>query len=283
MVRCVRSARYGQRVLAGQGKSWSSALAPRGADQRTTGTEERSVANRKEATLRRCATAGRYGSTANGSATSRRPAFAPAVSLRADLRPWPRGRHPDLLTYTDEQSAERCATTSPAAHPRRLAGQRERFYAILDDVGGACPPGGATRRSARRGRFDGQDVLNEIDLGVFLREHRSACPPRANSTRSTSPPTPTARATAPSWGPQDQDPDELLGRLSATGNGIVVRGAKFEDRGGLRQSGVRQADDRRVQTRFFSDYAVGFLADMGAGHQGPPGCSADRRSRMNTR
>ena len=52
------------------------------------------------------------------------PAFAPVVNVRARIYDLAReAGTKDLLTYVDDQSAERCATTSRRRAPARLAGQ----------------------------------------------------------------------------------------------------------------------------------------------------------------
>ena len=170
----------------------------------------------------------------------------------------------DLLTYTDEQTAERCATSlAPAAHPRRLAGQAGR---------GRRHP----RRRRRRGhpgrRRDGRrDVVAvrraeraERDRPGVLREHRpatSAAPQLLDPFHVSANTDPKGNR---SLRPQDQDPDVLLHVVGETDNGIVVRGAKFETAAAYANQAFVKPTIGDWDNEALSDYAVGFLADMGA-------------------
>jgi len=66
------------------------------------------------------------------------PAFAPMVNVRARI--YDLGHEADageLLSYTDEQTAERCATTSRPPRTRDdWRAKRACVDAILDDAGG---------------------------------------------------------------------------------------------------------------------------------------------------
>jgi 4-hydroxyphenylacetate 3-monooxygenase len=66
------------------------------------------------------------------------PAFAPVVNVRARIYDLAHeAGTKDLLTYVDDQSAERCATTSRPPHTREdWRTKRASVDAILDDAGG---------------------------------------------------------------------------------------------------------------------------------------------------
>src|SRR5579862_6592534 len=89
------------------------------------------------------------------------PAFAPVVSVRARIYdPAHETGRRDLLTYVDEQSAERCATTSRPPHSRAdWRAKRASVDAILDDAGGVVTRVGDETVGEMWSLFDGQDVL----------------------------------------------------------------------------------------------------------------------------
>ena len=93
------------------------------------------------------------------------PAFAPVVNVRARIYDLAHeAGHRDPLTYTDEQTAERCATTSRPPRTRDdWRAKRASVDAILDDAGGVVTRVGDETVGEMWSLFDGQNVLNEID------------------------------------------------------------------------------------------------------------------------
>ena len=93
------------------------------------------------------------------------PAFAPMVSRRARIYDLAHeSRTAGLLTYTDEESTERCATTSRPPHTRDdWRAKRASVDAILDDASGVVTRVGDETVGEMWSLFDGQDILNEID------------------------------------------------------------------------------------------------------------------------
>ncbi|HLN70469.1 MAG TPA: 4-hydroxyphenylacetate 3-hydroxylase N-terminal domain-containing protein, partial [Streptosporangiaceae bacterium] len=93
------------------------------------------------------------------------PAFAPMVNVRARI--YDLGHEAgtaSLLTYTDEDSAECCATTSRPPRTREdWRAKRASVDAILDGAGGVVTRVGDETVGEMWSLFDGQDVLNEID------------------------------------------------------------------------------------------------------------------------
>jgi 4-hydroxyphenylacetate 3-monooxygenase len=192
------------------------------------------------------------------------PAFAPIVNVRARI--YDLGHEPgqaDLLTYVDEQTAERCATTSRPPRTREdWRAKRASVDAILDDTGGVVTRVGDETVGEMWSLFDGQDVLTEIDPAFSanianhvrraqLRDpfHVSAnTDPKATGPCGRRTRTPTccctwsARPTTASWsaGPSSRPP-------RPTPNQAFVKPTIGE-----------------WNNEVLSDYAVGFLADMGA-------------------
>ena len=64
--------------------------------------------------------------------------------------------------------------------------------------------------------------------------------------------------------PQDQDPDMLLHVVRETDNGIVVRGAKYETAAAYANQAFTKPTIANWGDAELSDYAVGFIVDMGA-------------------
>jgi len=192
------------------------------------------------------------------------PAFAPVVNVRARIYDLAREAGPrDLLTYVDDQSAERCATTSRPPRTREdCRAKRASVDAILDDAGGVVTRVGDETVGEMWSLFDGQDVLNEIDpaFSANITHHvrRAQLLDPFHVSANTDP------KGNRSLRPQDQDPDVLLHVVGETDNGIVVRGAKFETAAAYANQAFVKPTIGEWNNEVLSDYAVGFLADMGA-------------------
>ena len=110
--------------------------------------------------------------------------------------------------------------------------------------------------------FDGQDVLNEIDpafsANIARHVRRAQLLDPFHVSANTDPKGNRALR------PQDQDPDVLLHVVGETGHGIVVRGAKFETAAAYANQAFVKPTIGEWNNEVLSDYAVGFLADMGA-------------------
>ena len=192
------------------------------------------------------------------------PAFAPVVNVRAriyDLAHEARTR--DLLTYVDEETGESCATTSRPPHTREdWQAKRASVDAILDEAGGVVTRVGDETVGEMWSLFDGQDVLNEIDpafsANIARHVRRAQLLDPFHVSANTDP------KGDRSLRPQDQDPDVLLHVVGETDNGIVVRGAKFETAAAYANQAFVKPTIGEWNNEVLSDYAVGFLADMGA-------------------
>jgi 4-hydroxyphenylacetate 3-monooxygenase len=192
------------------------------------------------------------------------PAFAPVVNVRARI--YDLGHEAataGLLTYTDEQTAEPCATTSRPPHTREdWRAKRASVDAILDDAGGVVTRVGDETVGEMWSLFDGQSVLNEINpaFAQNIADHvrRAQLLDPFHVSANTDPKGNRAIR------PQDQDPDVLLHVVGETDNGIVVRGAKFETAAAYANQAFVKPTIGEWNNEVLSDYAVGFLADMGA-------------------
>jgi len=192
------------------------------------------------------------------------PAFAPMVNVRARIYDLAHeaGRR-DLLTYVDDQTTERCATTSRPPRSREdWRAKRASVDVILDDAGGVVTRVGDETVGEMWSLFDGQDVLNEIDpafsANITRHVRRAQLLDPFHVSANTDP------KGNRSLRPQDQDPDVLLHVVRETDNGIVVRGAKFETAAAYANQAFVKPTIGEWNNEVLSDYAVGFLADMGA-------------------
>src|SRR6202046_1457902 len=91
------------------------------------------------------------------------PAFAAIVNVRARIYDLAHEAGlADLLTYVDEDTAERCATTSRPPRTREdWRARRASVDAILDDAGRVVTRGGGETGGEMWSLFDGQDVVED--------------------------------------------------------------------------------------------------------------------------
>src|SRR5512142_129696 len=191
------------------------------------------------------------------------PAFKPIVDARAriyDLAHEDSGR--EAMSYVDEESGELC----PIGAKRPLTKQdwRDKRAAVdhvLDDLGGIVTRVGDETVGEMWSLYDGQDVLNEIDpafsehIRAHVRHAELADPFHVSA--NTDPKGDRSKR------PQDQDPDMLLHVVKETDAGIVVRGAKYETAAAYANQAFVKPTIANWGDDKLSDYAVGFIADMG--------------------
>jgi 4-hydroxyphenylacetate 3-monooxygenase len=192
------------------------------------------------------------------------PAFKPIVDIRARIYDLAHeDAHRDLLTYVDDESGETCATWSkPPLTKDDWRTKRAAVDAVLDEVRGVVTRVGDETVGEMWSLYDGQDVLNEIDptFGENIARHirKAALEDPFHVSANTDP------KGDRSLRPQDQDPDVLLRVVRETDNGIVVRGAKFETAAAYANQAFVKPTIADWGPDTMSDYAVGFVADMGA-------------------
>jgi 4-hydroxyphenylacetate 3-monooxygenase len=195
---------------------------------------------------------------------SSHPAFKPIVDARAriyDLAHEPETQ--DVMSYRDPATGERCPTGAklPVSKDDWRA-KRTAVDTVLDDLGGIVTRVGDETVGEMWSLYDGQAVLDEIDpaFAEHIRRHVAfaAAADPFHVSANTDPKGDRARR------PQDQDPDVLLHAVRETPNGIVVRGAKFETAAAYANQAFVKPTIGDWGDQELSDYAVGFIADMGA-------------------
>ena len=133
---------------------------------------------------------------------------------------------------------------------------------MLDDVGGVVIRVGDETVGEMWSLYDGQDVLNEVDpqFSENIRRHiaRVLHDDPFHVSANTDPKGDRSKR------PQDQDPDMLLHVVRETDHGIVVRGAKYETAAAYANQAFVKPTIANWGDSELSDYAVGFIVDMGA-------------------
>lgn len=192
------------------------------------------------------------------------PALKPIVDARARIYDM---AHDDatqaVMSYVEEVSGERCPVaaklplTKDDWRAKRLA-----VDTVLDDLGGIVTRVGDETVGEMWSLYDGQDVLNEIDpaFSEHIRAHvrHAALADPFHVSANTDAKGDRARR------PQDQDPDVLLHVVKETDKGVVVRGAKFETAAAYANQAFVKPTIGDWGDAKLSEYAVGFIADMGA-------------------
>ncbi|MBV6757694.1 4-hydroxyphenylacetate 3-hydroxylase family protein [Rhodococcus opacus] len=192
------------------------------------------------------------------------PMFKPIVDVRARIYDLAHdGATQDAMTYVDPDSGERNAIANKL--PRTQQDWRDKRAAVdlvLEDTRGVVTRVGDETIGEMWSLFDGQDVLNEVDprFSENIRRHleRSVREDPFHVSANTDPKGDRSKA------PQDQDPDMLLHVVKETDNGIVVRGAKYETAAAYSNQAFTKPTIANWGNSELSDYAVGFVLDMGA-------------------
>jgi 4-hydroxyphenylacetate 3-monooxygenase len=191
-------------------------------------------------------------------------AFKPLIDIRAriyDLAHDAASR--DVMAYLDPETGERNAVGPKLPRTREdWHAKRRAVDYVLDDVGGVVTRVGDETVGEMWSLYDGQDVLNEVDprFAENIRRHVERAvrlDPFHVSANTDSKGDRSKR-------PQEQDPDMLLHVVREMDRGIVVRGAKFETAAAYANQGFVKPTIANWGDSELSDYAVGFVVQMGA-------------------
>jgi 4-hydroxyphenylacetate 3-monooxygenase len=192
------------------------------------------------------------------------PAFRPIVDARARI--YDMAHDPathERTSYVGAETGERCPTGARLPHTREdWYAKRAAVDTVLDDLAGIVTRVGDETVGEMWSLYDGQDVLDEIDpqFSEHIRHHvrHAELADPFHVSANTDPKGDRARR------PQDQDPDVLLHVAGETDSGIIVRGAKFETAAAYANQAFVKPTIGDWGSQELSDYAVGFIADMGA-------------------
>ncbi len=190
------------------------------------------------------------------------PMFRPLVDIRARI--YDMAHDPataPVMTVVQDGEVNAVGNALPRSQDDWWA-KRRATDTVLEDIGGVVTRVGDETVGEMWSLYDGMDVLNEVDpqfarnieahIGKVLRGdpfHVSA---------NTDPKGDRSKA------PQDQDPDMLLHVVRETDAGIVVRGAKYETAAAYANQAFTKPTIANWGNAELSDYAVGFVCDLGA-------------------
>jgi 4-hydroxyphenylacetate 3-monooxygenase len=191
-------------------------------------------------------------------------AFKPVVDIRARI--YDMAHEPaiqDVMTAVDPDTGERFAVGLQLPFTQEdWKAKRRAVDAVMDDIGGVVTRVGDETVGEMWSLYDGQDVLNEIDprFSENIRRHVdfAARNDPFHVSANTDPKGDRSKR------PQEQDPDMLLHVVKETDSGIVVKGAKFETAAAYANQAFVKPTIANWGDSELSDYAVGFIAHMGA-------------------
>ncbi len=192
------------------------------------------------------------------------PMFKPAVDIRARIYDLAHeAATQDIMTYVDPETGERNAIGPKLPYTREdWHAKRRAVDTVMDDVGGVVTRVGDETVGEMWSLYDGQDVLNEIDptFSENIRRHveHAARNDPFHVSANTDPKGDRSKR------PQEQDPDMLLHVVKETDRGIIVRGAKYETAAAYANQAFVKPTIANWGDDKLSDYAVGFIVDMGA-------------------
>lgn len=192
------------------------------------------------------------------------PAFKPIIDIRARIYDLAHQQDSqDIMSFIDEQTGERCPVgAKPPKTIQDWYDKKRAVETVLDDVGGVVTRVGDETVGEMWSLLDGQNVLNHINpqfsenIARHVRQATLLDPFHVSANTD-------AKGDRSRW-PQDQDPDVLLRVVKETDNGIVVRGAKFETAAAYANQAFVKPTIADWGNAPESEYAVGFLARMGA-------------------
>ncbi|HLI13254.1 MAG TPA: 4-hydroxyphenylacetate 3-hydroxylase family protein [Alphaproteobacteria bacterium] len=191
------------------------------------------------------------------------PAFKPIVDVRARFYDMAHeAKYRELMSYVDEQSNEPCNRALKLPKTQADWDDKRRYVdAQMKDVGGVVVRMGDETIGELWSLYDGKAVLDEIDSQFSKNvEHHILKALRADPFHVSANTDPKGDR---SKRPQDQDPDMLLHVVKETDQGIVVRGAKYETAAAYANQAFVKPTIANWGDDKLSDYAVGFIADMG--------------------
>ena len=174
------------------------------------------------------------------------PAFQPIVDVRARIYDMAHeDEHRKIMAYTDEESGEACnigykpPKTQDDWHDKRRA-----IDTVLNDIAGVVTRVGDETIGEMWSLWDGKAVLDEIDPQFSENVNRHIRHALVSDTFHVS--ANTDPKGDRSKRPQEQDPDMLLHLVKRNRRRHHRQGGQIRDRGGLRQSGICQADYRQL-------------------------------------
>lgn len=194
---------------------------------------------------------------------TKHPMFKPLVDIRARIYDMAHEQGTaEVMSYVDE-SGERnnIGYKLPLTQADWHAKWRS-IDAVLHEVGGVVTRVGDETVGEMWSLYDGKNVLDEADPRFSENIHRHIERVLKKDLFHVS--ANTDPKGDRSLRPQEQDPDMLLHVVKETDSGIVVRGAKYETAAAYANQGFVKPTIANWGDEKLSDYAVGFIVNMGA-------------------
>ena len=190
-------------------------------------------------------------------------AFKPIVDVRARIYDMAHeARYRDVMTYRDENDEAFCIGYKLPKTQQDWHDKRAAVDAVMRDIGGMVIRMGDETVGEMWSLWDGKDVLNEVDprFGDNIENHifRVLENDIFHVSANTDPKGDRSKL------PQEQDPDMMLHVVKETDAGIVVRGAKYETAASYAHQAFVKPTIANWGDQKLSDYALGFICDMGA-------------------
>lgn len=192
------------------------------------------------------------------------PAFRPIIETRSRIYDLAHeSSSSEAMTYIDVESGERCAVgNKPPMSKEDWWAKHRAVETVFDDIGGVVTRVGDETVGEMWSLLDGQDVLDEMEpaFSENIRTHvrQAVLGDPFHVSANTDPKGDRSKH------PRAQDPDVLLRVVRETDNGLIVRGAKFETAAAYANQAFVKPTIGDWGNDTLSEYAVGFLADMGA-------------------
>ena len=192
------------------------------------------------------------------------PAFKPIVDVRARIYDM---AHEDatreIMSYVDADTNEpNCIAYKLPRERQDWHDKRRAVDTVMNDIGGVVIRVGDETIGEMWSLYDGREVLNEVDprfaQNIEAHIHSALRTDTFHVSANTDPKGDRSKR------PQDQDPDMLLHLVRETDAGIVVRGAKYETAAAYANQAFVKPTIANWGDEKLSDYALGFIADMGA-------------------
>ena len=192
------------------------------------------------------------------------PAFRPMVDVRARIYDMAHEeRFRGVMAYHDA-SANDWNTTSYKPPRERQDWHDKAAWVdlVMRELGGVAIRIGDETVGEMWSLYDGSDVLDEVDpqFSANIASHieRVVQGDLFHVSANTDPKGDRSKR------PQEQDPDMLLHMVRETDAGIVVRGAKYETAAAYANQAFVKPTIANWGDEKLSDYALGFICDMGA-------------------
>jgi 4-hydroxyphenylacetate 3-monooxygenase len=194
---------------------------------------------------------------------TRHPAFKPIIDVRARMYDMAHeAKYRTVMTYDSGQGDISSRATKPPKITQDWHDKRAWVDAVMNDIGGVVIRVGDETVGEMWSLYDGRDVLNEIDpqFSQNIARHIAQAHERDvfHVSANTDPKGDRSKR------PQEQDPDMLLHVVKETDAGLVVRGAKYETAAAYANQAFVKPTIANWGDDKLSDYAVGFIASMGA-------------------